>query len=239
MPSTYSNIGLEKIGTGEQSGVWGTTTNTNFDLLDDAITGVVTVTLTGDQNLSLSDGTVSDGGKFVIKFTSSLSSSVTVTVQPTDTKKVYVIQNATSHDVVMKQGSGTTVTVGTGTFKLIYCDGGGSSANVIDIVLAQPGGFFWQPVVVSSDSPVTMSNGKAYFVNTSGGAITMTLPASPTLGDIIRIIDLGSAGTNNITVGRNSEKIMGSAADMTIDTANAALGLVYTDSTFGWRLLEV
>ena len=84
-----------------------------------------------------------------------------------------------------------------------------------------------------------MESGKGYFVKTSGGAITMTLPASPSLGDVIRILDLGSAGTNNITVGRNSQPIMGSAADMTIDTANAALGLVYTDSTFGWRLLEV
>ena len=85
----------------------------------------------------------------------------------------------------------------------------------------------------------TLVSGRGYFVNTSGGAITVTLPASPALGDIVRIIDLNNANTNNITVARNSEKIMGSAADMTIDTDNAALGLVYTDSTFGWRLLEV
>ena len=236
MPSTYTNLGIEKIGTGEQSGVWGTTTNTNFDILDSAITGVVSVTLTGDVTLSLSDGAAVDASNFVLKFTSSLSSSVTVTISPNDTEKVYVIQNATSHDVVISQGSGTNVTVGAGTFKFIYCDGGGSSANVVDIQLVLPGGFSWQSIVTSN---TTMESGKGYFVNTQSGAITMTLPASPSLGDIVRIIDLGSAGTNNITVGRNSQLIMGSAADMTINTANAGLGLVYTDGTFGWRLLEV
>ena len=236
MPSTYTNLEIEKIGTGEQSGVWGTTTNTNFDILDNAVSGVAAVTLTGDVTLSLSDGATTDAGNFVLKFTSSLSSSVTVTIGPNDTEKVYVIQNATSHDVVISQGSGSNVTVGASTFKLIYCDGGGSSANVVDISLGNPGGFIWQSIVTSA---TTMVSGRGYFVNTASSAITMTLPGSPSLGDIIRIIDLGSANTNNITVARNSEKIMGSAADMTIDTNNAGLGLVYTDSTFGWRLLEV
>lgn len=236
MPSTYTNLGIEKIGTGEQSGVWGTTTNTNFDILDNAVSGVAAVTLTGDVTLSLSDGSTTDAGNFVLKFTSSLSSSVTVTIGPNDTEKVYVIQNATTHDVVISQGSGTNVTVGASTFKLIYCDGGGSGANVVDISLGNPGGFVWESIVTSA---TTMASGRGYFVNTASSAITMTLPGSPSLGDIIRIIDLGSANTNNITVARNSEKIMGSAADMTIDTNNAGLGLVYTDSTFGWRLLEV
>ena len=236
MPSTYTNLGIEKIGTGEQSGAWGATTNTNFDILDSAITGVVSITLTGDVTLSLSDGAAVDASNFVLKFTSSLSSSVTVTISPNDTEKVYVIQNATSHDVVISQGSGSNVTVQAATFKFIYCDGGGSSANVVEISLGQPGGFVWQSIITSN---TTLVSGRGYFVNTSGGAITVTLPASPTLGDIIRIIDLNNANTNNITVARNSEKIMGSAADMTIDTDNAALGLVYTDSTFGWRLLEV
>ena len=119
MPSTYTNLGIEKIGTGEQSGVWGTTTNTNFDILDSAITGVVSITLTGDVTLSLSDGAAVDASNFVLKFTSSLSSSVTVTISPNDTEKVYVIQNATSHDVVISQGSGANVTVTAGTFKFI------------------------------------------------------------------------------------------------------------------------
>ena len=108
MPSTYTNLGIEKIGTGEQSGVWGTTTNTNLDMLDDAIAGIATVALTSSpQDLSLSDGATSDAGKFIVKFTSSLSSSVTVNITPTDTKKVYVFQNSTTHDVVINQGSGS------------------------------------------------------------------------------------------------------------------------------------
>ena len=239
MPSTYTNLGIEKIGTGEQSGVWGATTNTNLDMLDDAIAGIATVALTSSpQDLSLSDGATSDAGKFIVKFTSSLSSSVTVNITPTDTKKVYVFQNSTTHDVVINQGSGSgsTVTISTNTFKMVYCDGAGTNANVVEVVLGQPGGFTWQAVVTSN---TTMVNGRGYFVDTQSGAVTMTLPANPNLGEVVRVIDLGSASTNAITIGRNSQKIMGSAADMTIDTANAALGLVFTDSTFGWRLLEV
>ena len=161
MPSTYTNLGIEKIGTGEQSGVWGTTTNTNLDMLDDAIAGIATVALTSSpQDLSLSDGATSDAGKFIVKFTSSLSSSVTVNITPTDTKKVYVFQNSTTHDVVINQGSGsgTTVTISTNTFKMIYCDGGGTNGNVVEVVLGQPGGFTWQAVVTSNNSNITLMN---------------------------------------------------------------------------------
>jgi hypothetical protein len=94
-------------------------------------------------------------------------------------------------------------------------------------------GTSWQAIKTSG---YTASAGQGVFTNTSGGAFTVTLPASPTLGDEVSIIDLGSAGTNNVTVGRNSEKIMGSAADMTISTDNAAIKLVYVDGTYGWRL---
>ena len=65
----------------------------------------------------------------------------------------------------------------------------------------------------------------------------MTLPAAPSLGDEVSIVDaVGNAGTDNITVGRNSLNIQGAAADLTISTNNAAITLVYSDSTNGWRL---
>ena len=65
----------------------------------------------------------------------------------------------------------------------------------------------------------------------------MTLPATPSIGDEVSIIDcVGNAATDNITVGRNLEKIQGADADLTISTNNAAIKLVYSDSTNGWRL---
>ena len=67
----------------------------------------------------------------------------------------------------------------------------------------------------------------------------MTLPSSPTLGDEVSIIDYaGTFDTNNLTVGRNSQPIMGSAADLTVSTERAAFTLVYSDSTQGWLLKD-
>ena len=85
----------------------------------------------------------------------------------------------------------------------------------------------------------TAANGDGVMVDTSSSAITVTLPASPTLGDFVRIMDqTGNAATNNITVGRNSEKIQGASADLTIQTARASIGLVYSNTAQGWILIE-
>ena len=97
-----------------------------------------------------------------------------------------------------------------------------------------PGGTAWQSVVTGN---TTMVAGRGYFVNTTSGAITMTLPSSASIGDTIQIIDYaGTADTNNITVGRNSHKIQGDASDLTVSTERAAFTLVYVDATQGWLL---
>ena len=84
-----------------------------------------------------------------------------------------------------------------------------------------------------------MTSGYGYFVNTTSGAITMTLPSSPSLGDEVSIIDYaGTFDTNNLTVGRNSQPIMGTAADLTVSTERAGFTLVYVDSTQGWLLRD-
>jgi len=94
----------------------------------------------------------------------------------------------------------------------------------------------WQAEKTASFTAVAS---EGYFVNTTSGAITVTLPASPTIGDEVTIIDAsGTADTNNITVGRNSENIQGSAADLTISTERAAFTLVYFNATQGWLLKD-
>ena len=96
------------------------------------------------------------------------------------------------------------------------------------------GGTSWQAVKTTAFTAVA---GEGYFINTTSGAITMTLPASPSIGDEVAFIDYaGTFDTNNLTVGRNSEKINGSAADLTVATERAANTLVYTDGTQGWLL---
>jgi len=92
--------------------------------------------------------------------------------------------------------------------------------------------------IASSNATMSASNG--YFVDTSGGAKTMTLPSSATLGDTIRINDLaGSFSTNNLTVARNGHKIQGIADNLLVDVDQSSFGLVYSNSTYGWKVLEL
>jgi len=98
------------------------------------------------------------------------------------------------------------------------------------------GGTSWQAVKTSD---FTAAAGEGYFVNTTSGAITATLPSSASIGDEVSIIDYaGTADTNNITIGRNSHKIQGASADLTVSVERAAFTLVYVDSTQGWLLRE-
>jgi hypothetical protein len=81
-------------------------------------------------------------------------------------------------------------------------------------------------------------NGDWLIVNTASSAITITLNASPVLGDTVKIVDgSGNAATNNITVDRNTKNINGVAANLTIDINRASVELVYYDTTNGWILI--
>ena len=104
--------------------------------------------------------------------------------------------------------------------------GGGSSSPALT----------WN--IASSNATMVANNG--YFVDTSSAAKTMTLPISATLGDTIRINDLaGSFATNNLTVARNGHKIQGIADNLLVDEYQSSFGLVYSNSTYGWKVLEL
>ena len=115
----------------------------------------------------------------------------------------------------------------------------GDTINLTNATVNLPvgaAGTAWQAVKTSSFTAVA---GEGYFVNTTGGVITATLPASATIGNEVSIIDYaGTADTNNITIGRNGHNIQGAASDMTVSTERAAFTLVYVDSTQGWLLKD-
>ena len=149
MASSYTtSFGIEKIGSGEQSGAWGTTTNHNLDILD-RITAYTAVALSGTtQTLTVREASpgsgtenLQDGMYRVIKFTGALSGDNTVTIAPNTTKAFFIIHNATTdsgssgpYSVILTQGSGANITVANGKNAVIYCDGGGSGAVVVDAV---------------------------------------------------------------------------------------------------------
>jgi len=98
------------------------------------------------------------------------------------------------------------------------------------------GGTSWQAVDTTGFTAVA---GEGYFCNTTSSAFTATLPSSATQGDEVSFIDYaGTFDTNNLTIGRNSHKIQGSAADLTVAVERAGFSLVYVDATQGWLLKD-
>lgn len=135
MPSTYtSNLGIELPADGELDGVWGDVVNDNMDILDRAINGTLTLSLSGTSStLTTSDGVLSDGQFKLLVLAGSPSGTHTITIAPNDAQKIYFVRNTTAQSVVFTQGSGGDVTIATGDSGIIYADGGGSGAAVANI----------------------------------------------------------------------------------------------------------
>ena len=276
MPSSYTDLGLELMVTGENSGTWGDKTNTNLELIQQGFAGYQEVSIAGGAQttaLAVTDGTISNGRNAIIKFTGTITGNQVVTI-PDSIEKIYVFENGTvgafTVEIKTVSGTGPTFTAVNKGQKFVYANG----TNVIDIELGVPGGSdkqiqfndngafggitmgttgqvlttdgttasfgdisggaSWQAVKTTGFTAVA---GEGYFINTTSGAITMTLPTSPSLGDFVSVIDYaGTFDTNNLTVGRNSQPIQGVAADLTVATERAGFTLVYTDGTQGWLL---
>ena len=126
MSSTYTtSLTLTKIGNGEQSGSWGDTTNTNWQLIEDSVAGVAQVTISGASGatLSVANGTTDQSRNAVIVVTGS-ASGVNAIVAPL-VKKVYIISNQTTGGFALTIGAttGSTVSIANGLTTLVYCDG--------------------------------------------------------------------------------------------------------------------
>jgi len=135
MPSTYTaNGGIELPANGEQSATWGSTVNDNMSILDRITNGVGSISLAGTTHtLPTTDGTLSDGQNRVLVLGGSPSGPNTITVTPNNGQHIYIIKNLSGQTATFTQGSGSNVSVLNGTTKIIYCDGGGSGAAVVDL----------------------------------------------------------------------------------------------------------
>lgn len=135
MASTYTvNSGIELIANGEQSGTWGDTTNVNLQIVDRLTGGVGAITLSGTTHtLTTTDGSLSDGQYKVLVLGGSPSGTNTITVTPNDQQKLYFVKNGSGQSAVFSQGSGANVTIPNGESAIIYCDGAGSGAAVVNL----------------------------------------------------------------------------------------------------------
>ena len=101
------------------------------------------------------------------------------------------------------------------------------------------GGNPWQTQTADGSTAITVAANDRYFIDTTAGAQTANLPASPLVGDQVSFIDItGTFDTNNLTIGRNGNKIMGLEENLIVSTENAGIQLVYTGATNGWRIVN-
>lgn len=168
MATYVNNLRLKEIATGDESGTWGTSTNTNLELIADAF-GYSTEQLAADadETFTMTDGTADGVRALYLKLTSavSLSATRTVTLAPNTVSKVWIIENATtgSQSITISQGSGSTVTIANGTKAMVYTDGAGATAAVVAA----------NPTTAQVASTVTFANrttnesGHAVFISTT------------------------------------------------------------------------
>ena len=152
------------------------------------------------------------------------------------TSKELRLQDNTGGEYIgMKAKDGTTsytltFPAATGSADQVLTTNGSGQLSFVD----NTGGTDWQAIKTTT---YTAAAGQGVFANTSGGAWTLTLPSSPSIGDEVSVVDYaGTFDTNNLTIGRNSQNIQGSAADLTVATERAGFTLVFTDGTQGWLL---
>ena len=135
MASSFSDLGLELMVTGENAGTWGDKTNTNLELVQQAIAGYqsVTVSGTGTTTLNMTDGTISNARNAVIKLAGTITGNINVTI-PNSIEKTYIVENTTSgaHTVTFKTVSGSGFTFGTTekTRAILYSDG----TNIVEVI---------------------------------------------------------------------------------------------------------
>jgi hypothetical protein len=207
MPSSYTDLGLELMVTGENSGTWGDKTNTNLELIQQGFAGYqeVTVNGTGTTTLAITDGTISNGRNAVIKLIGTITGNIIVTI-PDSIEKIYIFENGTSGAFTVQiktvSGTGPTFTAVNKGQKFVYANG----TDVIDIELGAPGG---------SDKQIQFNDNGAF------GGITMG-----TTGQVLTT-DGTTASFGDISGGASWQAVI------TADPANAVAGYGYFCNTTG------
>lgn len=206
MATYVNNLRLKEITTGDEDGTWGTSTNTNLELIGEAL-GYNTQAAFGsdaDATTTVADGATDPARALYFKVTSgaTLTATRTLTIGPNTVSRVMYIENATtgSQSINISQGSGANVTIASGATKVVYLDGAGSGAAVVDANANVPGG----DITLSQVTDVTST---AAEVNLLDGSVADTVVNS-------KAVIYGSAGqvtaneldVDNIQIDANAVK---------------------------------
>ena len=213
MATYVNNLRLKEITTGDEDGTWGTSTNTNLELITDAL-GYGTKQFAADSNetFTIPDATADGTRALYLKFTSavSLTGTRTATLGPNTVSKMWMIENATTggQSITIKQGSGAEITIGTGEKAFVYTDGAGAGAAVFNANPTETGSGTGTSIDVSGGT-----TGLSY----SGGPITSsgTITTSGTL-----VVANGGTGLTSLV---NADIASATTVDLTTATGNVAV----------------
>ena len=216
--SGTSNVNVVSSGGNVSVGIGGTSNVAVFATTGEYVTGLISASGNITGNYFLGNGSaltgITPGGTTTFSNTAPVSPAIGDVWIQANTAVQYIYFNDTTSNQWAEMEAYQS-----------FSSGGSSSSS-----------FTWN--IANSNVTMTASNG--YFVDTTGGAKTLTLPASAVIGDTVRINDLaGTFGANNLTVARNSSNIQGVAQDLVVSVNQSSFGLVYSNSTYGWKLLEL
>ena len=243
MASTFvNNLRLEEMNTGEQSGTWGTKTNTNLELIGEALGfGTEAITTNADTHTTtVADASTDPGRAMFIKYTGTLDSACTITIAPNTLSRVHIIENGTSgsQNIIISQGSGANVTIAPGTAKVVYLDGAGSGAAVVDAFahLAAVDLTVDDDLIVSDD--ITLKSDSAVLgfgadtdttlTHTDGTGLTLNGTNKLTFGDTASFVHQSSDGVLTVdgeaTIDLNASTAVLVSNDLKLDSDAAVLG---------------
>ena len=233
MATYVNNLRLKEIATGDESGTWGTSTNTNLELITDGFSlGTKQMSSDADETFTMPDATADGTRSLYLKITSagSLTTTRVVTLGPNTISKTWIIENATTGGqiITIKQGSGATINVGNGSKTMVVTDGAGSGAAVFNANPTEVGGDVTGPGSSTNTNIVTFSGTTGKVIQDGGQALptgviigttdtqTMTNKTitSPRIGT--NILDTGGLELINLTAT--------ASAVNEITLANAATG---------------
>ena len=224
--ATYVNdLRLKEITTGDESGTWGTSTNTNLSLVADAFSlGTKNMAADANETFTMPDATADGTRSLYLKITSAVSLTVTrtVTLGPNTVSKVWIIENATtgSQSITIAQGSGATVTIATGTKAMIVTDGAGSGAAVFNA----------NPTAATSGTVTSVAATVPSLLSIAGSPITSSGTLAFTYSGTA--LPVANGGTGQTTY-LNGELLIGNTTGNTLtkSTLTAGTGVTIANST--------